>query len=171
MYLYYIIYILNIYMFRHKIDQIFTDKNCRSSHQDYKNVPTAKSPDCQIPDRTIFDQCVSIRFSCGWRQGTDVCRRVHRIGPIRACRKSKNSDSRVVNQFKNWFEPSMIRESLLNKKMWIFDSRIKWFESFLNRIIKKIIWINLLSRSLQKNSNMIRITNHWFATSSRTNQN
>ena len=65
----------------------------------------------------------------------------------RACRESKNSDSWFVNQFKNWFESSMIRESfltrksLLIKKLWIFDSRI-----------------NLESNHFKKDSNQLSLS-------------
>ena len=46
-------------IFRHKIDHIFTYKNCWSSHQDEKiyrpeNVPTAKSPDRQTSQPRNF---------------------------------------------------------------------------------------------------------------------
>ena len=65
---------------------------------------------------------------------------------------SQNSDLWVMNQFKNWFESSMIRksflirESLLNKKIvnfWFVNQ--SWIELF-----QKNVWINFVSLFLQK---------------------
>ena len=89
-------------------------------------------------------------------------------------------DSRInANQFKIWFESwfespmicesrkiresLMIRESKIRSFYLIKDSRIN-VDSRINlesNHLKKI-QINFLSRSLQKNSNEIRISNHWF---------
>ena len=75
----------------------------------------------------------------------------------------------VMNQFKNWFESwiesSMIGESLLNKKLWIFYLRIKndlriivdLRINFESNHFKRRIPINFLSLFLQNNSNEIRI--------------
>ena len=93
------------------------------------------------------------------------------LSMMSSCRESKNSDSWFVNQFKNWFESwfesSMIRESLLHKKLWIFDSRInlesnrfkKRFESTFSLCFSKKIATRFESRIIDSGSRQALICN------------